>query len=205
MIDNIEIELFKKIIQESRHNPDVLDSYSINQFNAKEKLIEHVENLNILDNNSEIVIFGSWYGSIFIPGFKYVKRITLVDTDRAVINISKNRLFDHYKNVDFVCNDVFEWAEDSSRIKKTDLIINTSCEHMKSMKELKILSNLNCYFAFQSNNMFNIPTHTNCVNNIDEFKEQLPYNANVMVEDEIKDERGTRFLVIGRFNEKSNL
>src|SRR6056300_1621888 len=157
MIDNIEIELFKKIIQESRHNPDVLDSYSINQFNAKEKLIEHVENLNILDNNSEIVIFGSWYGSIFIPGFKYVKRITLVDTDRAVINISKNRLFDHYKNVDFVCNDVFEWAEDSSRIKKTNLIINTSCEHMKSMKELKILSNLNCYFAFQSNNMFNIP------------------------------------------------
>ena len=76
---------------------------------------------------------------------------------------------------------------------------------MKSMKELKILSNLNCYFAFQSNNMFNIPTHINCINNIDEFKEQLPDNANIMVEDEIKDERGTRFLVIGRFNEKSNL
>ena len=53
--------------------------------------------------------------------------------------------------------------------------------------------------------MFNIPTHINCINNIDEFKEQLPDNANIMVEDEIKDERGTRFLVIGRFNEKSNL
>ena len=194
---NIDLKLFKNIIKEARHNPDLLDSYSPNQFRAKEKLIDHVNNLKILDNNSEITIFGSWYGSIFIPAFKHVKRITLVDIDTNVINISKNRLFDHYKNLDYVSKDVFNWAEDSSRIRKTDLIINTSCEHMKSMRELKILKEINCYFAFQSNNMFNISTHTNCVNNIDEFKKQLPENANILIEDKIEDERGTRFLLIG--------
>ena len=55
------------------------------------------------------------------------------------------------------------------------------------------------HFAFQSNNMYHIPTHINCVSTIEEFKEQLPDNAEVMIEDKIKDERGIRFLLIGRF------
>ena len=67
---------------------------------------------------------------------------------------------------------------------------------MRPMKELNL--NTNAYFAFQSNNMFDIPTHINCVNNIEEFKEQMPSNAKIMIEDHIKDDRGTRFLLIGK-------
>jgi hypothetical protein len=60
------------------------------------------------------------------------------------------------------------------------------------------------YFAFQSNNMFDIPTHINCVSTMAEFETQLPnlkdnfVESEIMVRDEIKDERGTRFLVIGK-------
>ena len=54
------------------------------------------------------------------------------------------------------------------------------------------------HFAFQSNDMFNIDTHINCVNNVKEFKLQLPENFEVQVEDEVNDERGTRFTVIGK-------
>ena len=181
---------------ESRHNSDLLDSYSPNQFKSKDVLINHINGLNILNDKSEIIILGSWYGSILIPAFKQVKRITAVDLDENVISIAKNRLFNHYKNVDFICDDVFKWIPDSRRTKKTDLIINTSCEHMRPMKELDL--NTNAYFAFQSNNMFDIPTHNNCVNNIEEFKEQMPSNAKIMIEDHIKDDRGTRFLLIGQ-------
>ena len=46
--------------------------------------------------------------------------------------------------------------------------------------------------------MFDIPTHINCVNNIEEFKKQLPDRAEVLIEDEIPDERGTRFTLIGK-------
>ena len=35
MIDKIDLKLFKRIIHEGRHNADLLDSYSINQFRAK--------------------------------------------------------------------------------------------------------------------------------------------------------------------------
>ena len=194
----IDLQLLKNIMEEVRENKDLLDSFSLNQFKSKLKLINHIKNLNILNKDSEIVIFGSWYGSILIPAFyNDVKQITAIDKDPKVISKAKYKIFKHY-NVDFISKDVFEWAPDSSRIKKCNLIINTSCEHMKPMKELEPLKNSKSYFAFQSNNMFDIPTHINCVNNIDEFKEQLPSNAKIMIEDHISDDRGTRFLLIGQ-------
>ena len=187
-------------MDEARNNADLIDSYSPNQFKSKENLINHIKSLNILNKDSEIIIFGAWYGSILIPAFyNEVKRITSVDIDRKVINIAKNRLFKNYNNIDFISKDVFDWAKDSARLKhRTNLIINTSCEHMRPMKELNILNGLDVHFAFQSNNMFGIPGHTNCVNSIEEFKLQLPDKAKILIEDEVEDDRGTRYTLIGK-------
>tara|TARA_B100000035_G_scaffold266597_1_gene239345 strand:+ start:1310 stop:1894 length:585 start_codon:yes stop_codon:yes gene_type:complete len=193
----MDLTLFKKIMAEARHNKDLLDSVSPNQFKSKERLIKHIRDMLIISTNSEIVILGGWYGSILIPALKEVKRITLIDKDRDVIGIAKNRLFDHYENVDFISKDVFDWAPDSKRIKTCNLIINTSCEHMSSMKDLKL--DTKAYFAYQSNNMYDIEGHINCVSSIEEFKWQLPDNAKVMLEDKIVDDRGTRFLLIGKY------
>ena len=198
---DVDLQLFKNIMAEGRNNTDLLDSFSPNQFKSKENLITHINNLGILDDESEIVILGGWYGSILLPAFKFVKRITLIDSDDNVISIAKKRLFEHYENVDFITSDVFD-INRKGRIENANLIINTSCEHMKSMKELNI--NSNAFFAFQSNDMFNIPTHINCVKNIEEFEMQLPINARIIIEDSIKDDRGTRFTLIGQY-EKSNL
>ena len=79
----IDLDLFKRIIHE-RHNTDILDSYSVNQFRTKEAIIEHVEMLNA--KIDEIVIMDSWYGSIFIFSYKHVNKITLIDKDKEVIN-----------------------------------------------------------------------------------------------------------------------
>lgn len=202
---DIDLQLFKNIMAEARHNDDLLDSFSPNQFKSKQRLIKHIRDQLILKINSEIVIFGGWYGSILIPAFKEVKRITLIDKDKDVISIAKNRLFNHYKNIDFICDDVFEKYRD--QYQTADLFINTSCEHMKPMKEWGPSPKYSnpwwkrcspAYFAFQSNNMYDIPDHTNCVSSIEEFKKQLPDNAEVLIEDEIKDDRGIRFTLIGK-------
>ena len=198
---DVDLQLFKNIMAESRNNTDLLDSFSPNQFKSKENLITHINNLGILDDKSEIVILGGWYGSILLPAFKFVKRITLIDSDDNVISIAKKRLFKHYENVDFITSDVFDIYR-KGRIENANLIINTSCEHMKPMKELELYST--AYFAFQSNNMFDIPTHINCVNDIEEFEKQMPSNTRIIIEDSIKDDRGTRFTLIGKY-EKSNL
>jgi hypothetical protein len=136
------------------------------------------------------------------------------------VNVAKNRLFMEYENVEFIVGDIFETFK--KEYETTDLFINTSCEHMRPMSEWgpKGPRSLykdspfgepvtrkvpwwtrmkeGCHFAFQSNDMVNIDTHINCVNNGDEFKTQLPTNTEVLVEDEINDERGTRFTLIGK-------
>ena len=183
---------------------DLLDSFSPNQFLSKMNLINHVKSLNFLNKDSEIVIFGSWYGSILIPAFyDEVKKITCIDMDSKVISRAKYELFKDY-NVDFITGDVFQFRD---QYKNADLFINTSCEHMKPMREWGPAPEYKnpwwdrvspAYFAFQSNAMFDIPTHINCVNNIEEFKKQLPDRAEVLIEDEIPDERGTRFTLIGK-------
>ena len=53
-------------------------------------------------------------------------------------------------------------------------------------------------FALTSNNMYDIEGHINCVSSIQEFKDQLPNNSTILVEDEIKDTRGTRYMLVGR-------
>ena len=197
----IDLQLFKNIMREGRHNTDLLDSFSPNQFKSKEMLIKMVNDLSMVDSNSEIVILGGWYGSILIPAFKHVKRITLIDLNDQVIGLAKRRLFNHYNNVDFITSDV--WNENRlGRIQNANLIINTSCEHMRPMKELKL--DTNAYFAYQSNNMRSIKDHINCVCGIDEFQKQLPDNARVLDKGIIEDERGLRFTLVGKY-EKINL
>ena len=94
ILQNIITNLVSSSMREVREDKDLLDSYSPNQFLSKLNLIDHVKSLNILNKNSEIVIFGCWYGSILIPAFyNEVKKITCIDKDSKVISRAKYNLF----------------------------------------------------------------------------------------------------------------
>ena len=196
----IDTTLFKNIMAEARHNPDLLDSFSPNQFKSKESLLDKLDEFGLIDSDSIVTIFGSWYGGILVTALhNKVKQITAYDIDSKVIQIAKNRLFPDIQNVEFLIHDVF--AHETLPLKDTTLLINTSCEHMKSMNELpsKWIRHMRpVYFAFQSNNMFDIEGHINCVNSMDEFKGQLPAGANIIHEEEIEDDRGIRYMIIGK-------
>jgi hypothetical protein len=181
-------------------------------------LIDAVNNLNILDKDSIVVIWGSWYGSILIPSLAdKVNKIVAIDLDDNALQIAKTRLFANYNNINYVCDDIFKTYRNI--YLNTNLIINTSCEHMLPMKEWTWFQkgalatdsqykhkfgspklSDNCYFAFQSNNMFGIEGHVNCVNSLQEFKDQLPERAEVLFEEEVEDTRGTRYMLVGKFN-----
>ena len=195
-LKNIGIDLFKNIIKHGRHNPALLDSYSPNQFKSKENLLSHIDNLPL--KNPNITILASWFGSILIPALiDQAEHITCIDIDKECIKIAKNRIFQKYKNLSCHHRDIWD-PECLWNIKDADLVINTSCEHMPNMSELPPLYKSNAYFAFQSNNMYDIPTHTNCVGSIEEFYSQLPRNATIIAEDEVEDDRGTRYTLIGK-------
>lgn len=215
----IDLHTFGNIMREVREDKDLLDSLSPNQFKSKIELVNQINSMNILNKDSEIVIFGGWYGSILIPAlYDKVKKITVIDQDKKVISKAKYKIFDTY-DVEFIADDIF--LNYRNQYQNTDLFINTSCEHMRPMKEWgpegprsKFKDNkfgvpqthktawwkrvAPAYFAFQSNNMYDIPTHINCVSSIEEFKSQLPDNSKVLHQQEIEDSRGTRYMIIGQ-------
>ena len=67
----IDLQLFKNIMAEARNNTDLLDSFSPNQFKSKQKLVDMIHNYVDINSETEIVIFGGWYGSILIPCLLY--------------------------------------------------------------------------------------------------------------------------------------
>jgi len=210
-IDNV----MQTIHEHVDRKDDILDSFSSNQCRSKSALLNAVDKLDILDANSTVVIWGGWYGSILIPHLtNKVKKIINIDLDDEATKISK-KFFSNFENVDYICDDIFKKYRDV--YLDTNLIINTSCEHILPMKEWKwfgagamskdtnteIFRNPklpdDCYFAFQSNNMFDIEGHINCVNSLEEFKDQLPERAKVLHEEKIVDTRGTRYMLVGKF------
>lgn len=195
----IDEKIFRNVLKELKEHPehseDLIDSFSDNQFKSKTKIIEFANRYCNLQD-AEVVIFGSWYGSILVPGLSdKVKRITCIDLDNRVLKTSKNRIFKHLNNVDYICADVFE--KDRERYWNTQLFINASCEHMAPMKTWPYWPN-NTTFICTSNNMYGIEGHINCVDNIEQFKEQMPTDSQILDQDQIQDERGTRFIVVGK-------
>lgn len=201
----IDLDLFKRILKEVKNEPSlaltIIDSFSENQFKSKINLLDNINRLGILDKESEVVIFGCWYGSILVPALSNkVKKITGIDLDDMTIRIAKNRFFPNYKNVSWRTQDVFD--KDQERHHNAKLFINTSCEHMLPMKEWPYWAELNsdAYVAFQSNNMDWIDGHINCVYSLEDFKTQLPDNCEVLYQEEIADTRGIRYMLIGKIS-----
>ena len=192
--------IFRNVLKEIKENKDyaddIIDSFSDNQFSAKDKIVSAV--LEHINKQSEVIIFGSWYGSILIPKLsKHVKKISCIDLDNCVLKISKNRLFNHLNNIDYIPGNIFEL--DLKRYHTTNLVINPSCEHMRPMKEWQYWKK-DMIFALTSNNMYDIEGHVNCVDSMDKFVEQLPDNSSILHTEEIKDSRGTRFLLVGQID-----
>ena len=48
--------------------------------------------------------------------------------------------------------------------------------------------------------MFHIQGHINCVSSLEEFKSNYIQYKKVLYEDEVDDTRGTRYMLIGKFN-----
>ena len=209
--NQIDFSLLDNVFNVLEHEPDrkddLFDSFSRNQYNAKNGLINHLDEFNLLNKDTEVIIWGCWYGSVLIPLLHdKVKKIICIDADEHAITIGDNRLFPTYDKVTWITADIFKDYRDM--YDTADIFINTSCEHMLSMKEwgppliykrpwwdrVKPTA----HFAFTSNDMFDIEGHINCVNTIEEFKLQLPDSAEVLKEDSLVDERGTRFMLIGK-------
>jgi hypothetical protein len=198
--NTIDLTLFKSVLKMIKQRPELaeslIDSFSDNQFKAKSALVSHLARLGILTTSSRVMLFGSWYGSIIIPlllNFS-VEQILAVDLDDQVIRVAKNQLFNSKNNIFYITRDVFS---EKVNPESMNLYINTSCKHMLPMKDWGKFTQ-DSYFAFQSNNFYNIPGHINCVSSLEEFKKQMPNGSKILFQEEIDDTRGTRYMLVGQ-------
>jgi len=191
---NSEIDLFRSF--------DIINSVNTNQLASKEHLTKAVfPIINSMKYLTHIAILGSWYGLLGIMLRQHISDeiyIDNIDSDPETKFIGK-RLHKHDRNR-FIVGDAVGYTL-NDKLKKYQLIINTSCEHMEQEDLLLITQakHRNAVICFQSNNYFSIDSHINCSNSLEEFENSLNLidimHASTL---EVKPENYERYTVIGR-------
>lgn len=219
---NPKDKIFRGINSCIKNNIDmsiINDAFSRSQMRSKFWLINELSKIN--NNYDHIVILAGWFGqlkAIYEKQCTYAKmRIVEMDkqsceTSDYIFNLSN--LENHkVKSIHANINELtlhkngYEWDvenfKDGTKYSEKflpNLIINTSAEHMteewynqirfKNMESDPIV-------AIQSNNLFDIPEHINCVHSVDHMKKKFPMKE-ILFEGELQLKGYKRVMLIGR-------
>jgi hypothetical protein len=197
----------------------ILDGFSRSQVTSKRWLVETLKGIS--NNWGNIAIMAGWFGQMveFLDSSIAYNKIRVVELDSELCRSSDqvfnlSRLEGH--RVKSVCADInqltlyktgYEWdvknfRDDSVYSEKflPKLIINTSAEHMteewfhqlrfKQMESDPIV-------AIQSNNLFDLDEHVNCVHSVDHMKKKFPMRE-VLFAGELQLKGYKRVMLIGK-------
>ena len=190
------------------------DAISDGQLNSKLWLLDRIKGIDL----GTVFICAGWYGILATMMFEdeniYVDKIRSFDIDDSCWKVAEdfNRPWtkDNWKfkaltqdilGINYTEHSWTFWSKKNNRESYpiTDIpntIINTSCEHIENFTDWVNLIPAGKLVALQSNNYFEIEDHVNCVNSLDEFKQQAPL-SNIIYEGELELEKYTRYMLIG--------
>lgn len=193
-IDTEHLHFWMNAIRISNNPMRTLDAFWSGQIKSKEWLIKELEQLNV--SPSTIEIHGGWVGvlaSLLFQSKVPVQHIVSVDIDPLVKHVAEemNRL-EHSEGIFRA-----ETANMTNRYPVTNIVINTSFEHITQEEYDKWLPNMfeDQLIVLQSNN-YDIPEHVRICQDIDEFKEQAGLSR-ILYEGELKLPLYTRYMLIG--------
>jgi len=178
---------------------DYIKSVSPKQIQCKQWLLKELK--SIPRDFKNIQLYGGWYGYPLIDMLDSaydIETLTNIDCDKFATSVCFN--FKNYFKHNFVKTSTRNLETIGGIYKDIDLVINTSSEHMIDLPELIKNKSYNnsCIFALQSNNMFDIDDHTNCVNSKEELIEKSGLNK-ILYSGSQNMETYSRFMVIGLF------
>lgn len=198
---------------------DIYDAFSRSQIKSKIWLLEELAKIDTHYDN--VVVMAGWFGqlkSMYDEKMSSTK-FRIVELDKQACN-SSDYIFnlsnlENYKvkavNADInnltLHKNGYEWDVENFREGTKysekflpDLIINTSAEHMTeewySQIRFKEMAS-NPIVAIQSNNLFDIPEHINCVHSVDHMKKKFPMRE-ILFEGELQLKGYKRVMLIGR-------
>jgi hypothetical protein len=146
------------------------DSIRNNQIISKTWAAEVLDQLGFLKQGTHVAVLASWFGTVLYPLLLekgcYIHGF---DMDPNVTLLAK-RIFEK-KDVVQKSRDI--WTQ-HIEIEDCDIIINTSCEHMPPMSDWPKYPQCKsgAVYLFQSNNMYGVKDHINCVDSLSDFIDQ---------------------------------
>jgi hypothetical protein len=165
IIDPIYWKVLHDTISKGYNAKQALWSISPDQIKCKTWLVKEL--LNIPFEKPVVQLYGGWFGFPLIDFLERHFKLSKVENiDIDPIAIYAFKMFRKYKKLSrskYIknANSIIDYTELD---KETDLVINTSCEHMPDLpiliKNKKYKKT--CVFALQSNNMYHLEEHTNC-------------------------------------------
>ena len=214
-------KIFRSIFDYKKkiNSDEIYDAMSRSQIKSKIWLVEELSKIET--NYPNVTVMAGWFGQIKTI---YDKRLTyskmrIVELDKEacetsdyIFNIANLENY-KVKAVNANINELtlhkngYEWNvenfKESSKYSEKflpDLIINTSAEHMTeewyNQIRFKQLES-DPIVAIQSNNLFNIPEHINCVHSVDHMKKKFPMRE-ILFEGELQLKGYKRVMLIGR-------
>jgi len=190
------------------------DAFTQGQLRSKLWLLKHLRDMNL----GTVFICAGWYGTLARAMFEneriHFDKIRSFDIDPKcaevadMINKQWNKedwkfkaLHSDILDVNYIKHSWTFWSTKNDResyplTDSPNTIINTSCEHIKNFTDWFNLIPAGKLVALQSNNYFEIDDHVNCVNSLDEFKQQALL-SNIIYEGELELEKYTRYMLIG--------
>lgn len=193
----INLEHFHYWMQAVRQSPDpmrTLDCFWQGQMKSKEWLCKHLR--KHVNQFVTIDIHGGWYGvlaSMLFQSNVPAERIRSIDIDPECEEIANmmNKLEEMHGKFTAITADMCTVRSE------TDVIINTSCEHItqEQYESWLALQPDSSLFVLQSNN-YEIPEHIRIAYSLEEFKQQS--KLAVVWAGELKLPMYTRYMIIGR-------
>ena len=196
-IDTEHLHYWMQAIRQSPEPMRTMEAFWSGQLKSKEWLIESLTNFSSIKNNPvSIDIHGGWVGvlaSMLFQSYIPVKNIRSIDIDPTCesIAVMMNKGEEMQGRFRAVTADMCAIRSDS------DIIINTSCEHItQDQYDLGLSGHPhNSLLVLQSNN-YNIPEHVRIAKDLKEFEEQC--GITILWAGELELPLYKRFMIIGK-------
>ena len=197
-VDIQDVLFWMDAIRNSDDRYRTLESFWKGQVNSKVWLVENLKTVKSLDGLT-ITIYGGWNGvlaSLLFNSSDYLRNITSVDIDPVCETIAStvNKRQEMQGRFQAVTADMCNYTQDS------DIVINTSCEHITQEQYDQWLNNQsdNAIIVLQSNNYFNLDEHIRCSADLEEFVQMS--NINPYLRKTLQTPKYDRYMLIGKKN-----